>query len=86
LPEQEEGKEEKNRNRNRNKANQSAEKKDAENQTATNDTTPWSESWGSMLARLLVLPPPPVRNLVAILQDLLETNGEVVNSELPLLL
>jgi hypothetical protein len=29
-----------------------------------NNTTSRSESWGGMLARLLVLPPPPVRNLV----------------------
>jgi hypothetical protein len=76
----------KNKNRNRSKANQSVEKKDVENQTATTDTTRWSDSWGSMLARRLVLPPPSARNLVATLRNLLGTNEEVVDPELPLLL
>lgn len=39
-----------------------------------------------MLVRLLVLPPPLASNLVATLQDLLGTDGEVVDPELPLLL
>lgn len=39
-----------------------------------------------MLARLLVLPPPLASNLVATLQDFLQTNGEVVDPDLPSLL
>jgi hypothetical protein len=75
-----ESKKKKNKNKNRNKADESEEKKDVGTQMATTNTTPRSESSGSMLAQLLVLPP-PVRNLVATLQDLLGTYGEVVDPE-----